>query len=153
MAWWFPDSDHILLDRRLRYGNTDLRELAHYVWRAPGWVHFGHCTDELPDFLGRRRTTWRALATELRPVLFESLALPSNYGIRLHENQRIFPVRPRPRQQTPQNSISRPNLWPSYASLKNTELMAKGQILGLKTSSRLEERREAAKNKQYVIDH
>jgi hypothetical protein len=78
-------------------------------------------------------------------MFFEPLALPSDYRIRFDEYQCVFPIRPDPRQQTPKDSVSRPNLGPFHAPLENAKLMSKSQVLNLKADSRFEDGRNEVK--------
>jgi hypothetical protein len=63
----------------------------------------------------------------------ESFPLPADYCIRFHEQQSFLPIRPILRQNTPQDPVSWTDLGSLDGALKNTQLMAKGDVLCLET--------------------
>lgn len=63
------------------------------------------------------------------PKCFETLPVPSNDRIRLHDEDGIAPPRPCTRDRDPEQSISCLNLRTFLATFQNEELMTKSQVL------------------------
>ena len=74
------------------------------------------------------------------PEDLESLAVPSDHGLGLHEHAAGSPVLPDPREEDPEEAIGPLKLWPFDAPLKDQELVTKGQILEGELGTVLEER-------------
>lgn len=107
-----------------------------YLLSCPccSWV-FGHIavhdpfSDEVADFFGDGRTARLATLAQSAPVVSESLLLPRQHGVRLHELQGIVPSRPQAREPSPEEPIRCMELRTLDGSLIDEELMPQGDVL------------------------
>jgi hypothetical protein len=93
----------------------------------------------LEGLLGRPLGGW--VCGHAGPVLSKPLALPSDHGRRLHENQDVPPASPMPRQPRPEDSVSAPHPRPPDRSVVDRELMPTRHDLHLGGHARPEEAR------------
>jgi len=133
--------------------DTQLCELADNVGRTPRRIHARHRTDEFPNLLGYSWTARFTTLRELCPMLLETLALPTDYSLRFHENKCALPLIPDSSQHAPQNPVSRLNLGPLRASAKHTQLVTQGEIFRLHNCFRFEERRTESEEKNDEFPH
>ncbi len=87
------------------------------------------------------------------PLLPESLTLPANDNLWVHENKGIFPSSPSLGQKAPQDPVCWPHLRPLDAPLVHAQLMPQCQILGLKPRAGLEHCRQETGAQSNEVSH
>ena len=137
----------------LGHVEAELRELAMDSWGAPERVRGGHASDQGLDLGVDRRSTRRAGRAELGPVLAEATPLPSQDGVRRHDDQSLPPAGPDSGQPDPQEAIHRAQSGPGHRSLVDGELLAQGQVLEGELAVAAEEEREEPKQVEQERDH
>jgi hypothetical protein len=94
-------------------------------------IPFGlsHSYDEGPDLAAYARASRRGAARKLGPVLAEASALPTEDGIRRHDDQRLPPPGPDLGQAGPEQAVSRAELRSADGFPVDGELLAERQVL------------------------
>jgi hypothetical protein len=134
-----PTPHHVFRDRRLGDLKAEHQQLAMDPRRSPLWVFIAHPSDEIAQ-----------LATDLwppcppprfpTPERRETRTMPSKDGLRLNDMRRIEQARPEPGQPHHQGPVTAAQSKAGRRTPQgNAELMAKEQVLGFKSSRRLEE--------------
>jgi hypothetical protein len=90
-----PGSAHVLLGRALGDADAELEKLTAHPFGSPEAILASHAFDELDDLSGH---TWLGQAPpsrsgSLAPEQAESLTVPSQDRVGLHEEQRVSPPR------------------------------------------------------------
>ena len=85
---------HVLRDRGLANLDAELQQLPVYPRRTPGRVGPGHRADQLPDLGRDLGPSWPA--TLPSPIEPESLAMPTDHGVGLDQEERFVPGVPYP---------------------------------------------------------
>src|ERR1035437_4346494 len=74
--------------------------------RTPGWVFGNHAEDEVAQFLAYASSSHAcSMPREPRPIQLEACPVPANHCLRLHEEQRPLPSRPKPPQNHPKQFV------------------------------------------------
>jgi len=115
----------------LRNGDdaAEERELGLDARRAPQRILTGHAFDQPSDVGFDLRSADLAGSRLPPPDQFEALAMPSNYGVGLHNDQSGTPPRPEFRQRDPEDSITPAQARGFRLLLQNRELLSKREIL------------------------
>ena len=82
----FPLWDHVLGDRCLRHRNAEFQEFAMHARRSPARIGEAHLTDQIPNFIGCRGSSFR-VATLPGPIESKPLAMPGDNGLRFDKEQ------------------------------------------------------------------
>src|SRR5947208_3184628 len=123
-----PRPEHILRDRRLRYRQAQLQQLAVDPRRTPERIGAADPPNQISELRPDRGPTASAL-TLPRPVAPEPLPVPADHGLGPHHLQRIPPALPEPRQHDPEHPVHRRELRPRLARLPHGELLPKREVL------------------------
>src|SRR6266446_10169892 len=99
-----PRPDHELRNRRLRYRQAQLQELAVNPRRTPERIGAADPPNEISELRPDRGPTASA-STLPRPVAPEPLPVPADHGLWPHQLQRIPPALPEPRQHNPEEQF------------------------------------------------
>lgn len=106
---------------------AQLEQLSVNPRRAPSRVVSREAAHERPDFIGRARTTSPRGAQA--PEEPEARAVPSEDGVRLHDDQELPPPRPQARDGDPEEPVERAQLRSRRSPLQNGELVAESEVL------------------------
>src|SRR5215471_614600 len=113
--------------------------------RTPQRVFAAHLANQLPNFLGHRRTPGLAVTDFSRPEQLKRLAVPADHHLRFHDDEGGPPTAPKLGQLSPQEAIGASQLWSLHRPLQYTELVSQGKDLELKGRSRTEHRQKRGK--------
>jgi len=105
-------------------------KLAVNARSTPGWVLRHHAEDELPNF--PRQSLPTDLFSHLRdqtPVQSKPSTMPADHGFGSDHQEGLFPVRPQPAREHPEELVKRQECWPGLPALLYSELLTKRQIL------------------------
>jgi len=69
---------------------------------APGWVLLSHLPDETTDLGLRRRATGQRLPV---PEEADRATVPGDHGLRLDQNQGVFPAAPMTEEEGPESPV------------------------------------------------
>src|SRR5216683_1140859 len=89
-------------------------KLAVNARSTPDWVLRHHAEDQLPNFL--RQSFPTDLFSQLRdqtPVQSKPSSMPADHGFGSDHQERLFPVRPEPAREHPEELVKRQECWPS----------------------------------------
>src|SRR5260370_18636515 len=123
-----PRPDHELRNRRLRYRQAQLQELAVNPRRTPERIGAADPPNEISELRPDRGPTASA-STLPRPVAPEPLPVPADHGLWPHHLQRLPPALPEPRQHNPEDPVPRRDPGPRLAPLPHGELLPKREVL------------------------
>lgn len=105
------------------------------LWRTPRRIGVRNPEYECLD-LGIYRRPSRLVPPALAaPVKPKALAVPTNYGIRLDDEQRVAPTRPNSGEADPEKPVSRLNRRAFLIPIQYNELMAKSEVLDRKVGN------------------
>ena len=107
-------TDHVLRYRPLGHFNTQLEQLAVYAGRAPAWIGKTHLADQISDLLGHRRSAVRKPALP-SPVEAKALAVPSDDGLRFHDQEGRAPTKPKAGKPYPERTVCRTQFEPTVS--------------------------------------
>ena len=94
-------------------------------WRSPRRIIGHHVKYQIADFFRDALSPDHATCPRDRaPVELESSTMPGSGRIGKDEEKLLFPVRPKPTQQNPEQLIERRDVWSRMLLLKNSELLA-----------------------------
>jgi hypothetical protein len=123
-----PLPEHVLRNRRLRYRQAQLQQLAMDPWCAPERVGAAHPPNQLSE-LHLDPGPSASASTLPRPVAPESLPVPSHHRLRPHHPQGTPPALPEPGQHDPEDPVHYRQPWPRPAHLPHGELLPKREVL------------------------
>src|SRR2546422_3486736 len=123
-----PRSEHVLRNRRLRYRQAQLQQLAMDPRRTPERIGAADPPNQISERRPDRGPTVSA-STLPRPVAPEPLPMPADHGLWPHHSQRIPPALPEPRQHNPEDPVHSRESWPRLARLPHRELLPKREVL------------------------
>jgi hypothetical protein len=96
----------------------------------PGRVLVDHAEDEFAQLFGDAFSSQTvAMLRKPRPVQLESRLMPTNNGLRLDEDQRLLPFRPKPPQDNPKQFVRGCKSRLGMSPFQDGELLPKSQIL------------------------
>ena len=104
-----------------------------------------HIADQFADGFRYRWPSRLAVANFPCPKQPETLAVPSNHGFRLDDDERGSPVAPKLQQACPEESIRSGEFRPLHGTLQNGELMPQSENLDLKGCAAAEAGQEGRK--------
>ena len=120
----------ILLNGAFADLDTQLEQFASNAFCAPGMVVLGHLFDETDDLLGQ---WWSARGLPGSSFAFpdspEQVTMPAQDGVRLDDEQGLFPRAQPAGHQDEQRSVTLGQHWAFDLSLQNDELLAQEGIL------------------------
>lgn len=119
---------------------------------APERVCGGHRPDECGD-LGADEWAAAGPTRKAGPVLAEASPLPSQDGIRGHDDQSLTPAGPESGQGGPEQTVGRAKLRAGRQALVDSELLAQGEVLEGKLAMPAEEEGEEPKQVEQNSDH
>ena len=121
-------------------GATIANRARHAPWpRAVRAALARDSTDERPDL---RIDEWTSgsLAALPGPVELESLAMPADHGLWLHDDQGVLPVGPQTAESGPECAINLRQLGALGLALHNRQLLSQGEVLESEFALRLQAR-------------
>ncbi len=134
---WFPP--HPALHGSLRDVEAEHLQLAMNARRTPRPVLGHHAEDEFAQFpVHTSSAGTRAMSRDPLPVQLEASAMPANYSLGLHQNQRSLPFGPKATQSCPEQLIRRKSDDADGARSKRQVVVA---VQGFPTVDRDENRR------------
>jgi len=132
--WRLARTDSVLVHGRLGDDVAEKRELGLDTRRSPQRILTRHSSDQLANLGFDPRASGFTL--RLRSAIqLETLPMPSNHGVRLHDEQSGTPIPPNPRSQRPEDPITRPKARCFQLLLQDGNLLSKREILGGKIDS------------------
>jgi hypothetical protein len=90
---WSPVSDQVLGNRGLRQLEFQFQQLSVNPWSAPARIRQAHPMNQIDDFPQHGGSSFRTATLPL-PIQSESLAMPSDDGLGLDDNQYRSPAAP-----------------------------------------------------------
>ena len=98
---------------------------------TPKWILAAHLPNQLADFSRHRWTPGLAVTNSPGPEQSKAFPIPTNHRIRLYDHQGTERQSPQTWHSQTQNRRSAGNQFRAFLSgtLKNTDLMSKGEIL------------------------
>ena len=115
---------HPALHGSLRDVETEHLQLAMDARRTPRPVLGHHAEDEFPQFpVHTSSAGTSAMSRDPLPVQLEASAMPANYRLWLHQNQRSLPFGPEATQSCPEQPIRGGEAGPRTALLQNGKLL------------------------------
>ena len=122
--------------------------------RAPSRVLGNHAEDEFAQFFAHAFSS-RAIPPprEPSPILLESRFVPAHNGLRLNENQRLLPSRPKPSQHHPKQFIlsGKPRL--GLLPPQNCKLLPKRHIFQEEVATGIDRPKEQGKQELQRTEH
>ena len=97
---------------------------------TPSRICYHHPEDEVSNLFGNSLSA--SVLTYLRehaPVPTKSRAVPSDHGIRTDQYKGLFPRRPKPTCDKPEDSVSRQEFGPWMLAFQDSELLPQNQVL------------------------
>jgi len=131
LRWRFAVADHVIAHARFAEGNATLEQFAVNPRCAPERVLAAHRAYQGSEVHWDRWSSRVSPSNFACPEQAKALAMPADHRRRLHRGGTRWPILPDRRQPGPQESISGGQIRPLHRSLRNTELMTKGQNLKL----------------------
>jgi len=111
----------------------------------PGRVLGHHSKYEIADFLRNPSSAaYPGSPGDETPIECESRSVRTHDRLWIHDNESLFPSRPEPSSQNPQELIECRQPWPGMFSFQCRELLAKGQVFKEQSLTSLEEARDCA---------
>src|SRR5260370_26468649 len=147
-----PRPEHVLRDRRLRYRQAQLQQLAVNPRRTPERIGAAHPPNQISELRPDRGPTASA-STPPRPVAPEPLPVPPHHRLRPHHLQRIPPALPEPRQHDPEDPVHRRQPGPRLARLPHGELLPKREVLQRQLPARANRGSQGPKEDLKQSDH
>jgi len=127
--WRLARTDSVPVNRRLGDDVAQERELGLDARRSPKRVLARHSTNQLANLSFDPRASGFPLRLP-SPKELEALAMPSNNGVRLDDEQDRTPTWPDPGQADPEQAVAVAELRALRGPLQNRQLLAKSEILG-----------------------
>ncbi len=118
---------HVTRDRGLRDRESKLKKLAMDAGRTPPIAR--HTDDEITDLAGNTGTSCCPRLRYPGPVSAETPTVPSDHGLRLHDDQTRGPTRPSGSEAHPEASVAVVERRPRTITSEGSHLLAQGQIL------------------------
>src|SRR5438132_1198455 len=123
-----PGPEHVLRNRRLRYGYAELQQLAMNSWRTPERIGAAHPPNQISE-LRTDHGPAGSVPTLPRPVASQPLPVPADHRLGPNHLQRMPPARPQSRQQNPEDPVHLRQPRPWLPRLPDGELLPQRQIL------------------------
>ena len=105
---------------------------------APERIRQTHSTNEGSELWIDRGPATATASAPPAPVEPEPLSVPADDGLRLDDDEHLFPAAPSAAEHGPEGSIKVGEGWPRRHGLEDRELMPKSQVLEGELASRLE---------------
>ena len=121
--------------------------------RALERVRGGHPSDQSFELGMDGRAASGRLAGESGPVLPEAATLPSEDGIRRHDDQRPPPAGPDSGKAGPEQTVDRPELRAGRQSPVDGELLVQGEVLKGELTMAADEEGEEPEQVEHEGDH
>ena len=103
--------------------------------RSPGWVLSDHTKDQFPNLLRCRSSSDRPPDSgDQPPVDSKTSPVPTDDGFRRDQDERMFPSRPNPPSDYPEELIEEAETWPGMSTLERDELLTQSEILKKESS-------------------
>ena len=109
-------------------GNLEpqLQQLAVDAGSSPGRVLARHGVEGSPNLGPGDRSADRFASRAKAPVKPKAFPVPSNDGVRLHDQKRIRPLRPHSAQQNPEQSVGTVHVHPFSPPFQDDQLLPQG---------------------------
>jgi hypothetical protein len=122
--------------------------------RAPSRVLGHHAKDQISNFFrDSSPTNHSACLGDGTPVECESRFMPSDHGLRSHDEESLLPSGAKPPGQDPEELIVCSESWPRVPALQCHELLAKGQVFKKQAPTRSEEAKDHSREEPNHIYH
>ncbi len=121
--------------REAQYGALRDVEAEHFEFamnarRAPGGILGDHPEDKSAQFFARwSSSSANTMPRDPFPVQFESLAMPANNRLGLHDEECLFPSGPESSQHHPKQPIRRGTARLRMLGTHDSKLLPQGQVL------------------------
>src|SRR6516164_686695 len=127
---WLAGAHHVLGNRGLGQHESQFEEFSMDPRRSPKGIGQAHPANELTSLFRQFRPSRLSMAAFPAPVQPESLAMPSDHGLRFDDDECRAPTRPKPPQTRPEEPVRRPQAnTPLLRPAQHIDLMAKGDDL------------------------
>ena len=123
----FGMSNHVFGDGYLRDFDSKLEKFAIDSRRSPNYVHSTHGSDQFACFLRNAGPSCFSMPNLPGPIPTETTAMSVDNCGWFYNHDCGSPPRPEARQPNPQTAICRVQFWFRSLSLKNGDLMSKGE--------------------------
>jgi hypothetical protein len=138
-------------DRPFAHVEAELEELAMNPRRAPGRVLYGHSPNQPSDLGTSARTPALRLPS---PEEAERLAMPGDDGLGFDDDEALSPARKAVENEGPEGSVPRGQGKVGWLRPEeDTDLMAKGQVLGDQGGARTKKGAEGAESESNEAEH
>src|SRR6266853_502560 len=123
-------------------------------WSAPARIRQAHPANQIEDFNRHGGSSFR-MATLPLPVQSESLSMPGDDGLGLHDKQCRSPAAPQSCEPYPQESIGATQAQPmaTAGALEDQEVMSEGKNLSLQRCSSLKGLASRRKQRENDREH
>jgi hypothetical protein len=97
---------------------------------SPGWVVSDHPNDQLPNLLRRLFPSNRPPDSgDQPPIHAKTTPVPADDGFRRDDDEGLFPSRPDPPSDHPEELIEKAETWARMSTLQRDELLTQREIL------------------------
>jgi hypothetical protein len=104
--------------------------------RSPGWVLNDHTKDQFANLLRCRSSSDRPPDSgDQLPVDSKTSPVPTDEGFRRDQDERMFPSRPNPLSDYPEELIEQAETRARMSTLQRDELLTQSEILKKETST------------------
>jgi hypothetical protein len=142
-----------------QYGSLRNLEAKHFqltvnARSSPGRVLDDHTEDEFAQFFADAFSSHLVPMTRKpRPIQLESCPMPANDGLRLDEDQRPSPSRPKPPQDHPEQFVRRSESRLRVLLFQDSALLPKGQVFQHQVAARADRVNEQVEQQLQRTEH
>src|SRR5215469_8189738 len=129
LRWRLVSLRHQSGNGTFRYLDSELEQFSMNSRSAPTQIGLGHHFDKLSNIAGGPRSAWTRVPRQLRPIMFETLPLPTENGFGLDNHQSRLPILPHFPQADPKQTIHGSDLGTANRSLEDCHLLPERKIL------------------------
>ena len=148
------DSFHPTGDGSLGKFKTEHAEFPMDPRRSPGGVLNDHTEDQFPNLLGRRPSSdLPPDCGDQPPVHTKASPVPAADGFRRDDNEGLFPSRPDPPSDYPEELIEGSEARARMSTLQRDELLTQSKILEKETSPLAKEANQRSEAEPYETKH
>lgn len=119
---------HILLNRAFGHVDAQLEQFPTNAFRTPQVIVAGHGLNQ-PDRLCRKFRLPGSCPGALPPEPAEQVAMPSQEGVRLDNQERLFPTAGSPCKDDQEQPIGLGTNWALHLTAENGELLTEQGVL------------------------